>query len=242
MLYRASYDSKDLRGKDDPNIPRPWNIIKILNKDNCINKKLLDLGTGTGFKLLPIQSKFKKIIGIEISKSMVNAARRNLPFDNIEIIQANNFELPFPDNYFDVVVSFLAPCEFSEIHRVVKKDGYILLEKVGCEDKKELKDFFGEDELGKRGQYSQYTLADYLNLYHEEGKKYFEFTSIKNGYWNTYYSAKGLLKLLSNTPVIRDYNYKRDKEVLKKAIEKLSTPNGIIVQQNRVLIHARNPK
>lgn len=242
MLYRSTYDSSELRGKDDSTTSRPWDLSTILSFEDNSQKNLLDLGTGTGFKLLPLQQKFKRIVGLEISDSMVAAAKRNLPFENIDIIKGDNFNLPFPDNYFDVVISFLAPCSFKEIHRVLKKDGYILIEKIGCEDKFELKAFFTEDELGTRGQYSQYTLDEYLHFYKEEVRKYFETITIQNGYWNTYYSTKGILKLLSNTPTIRNYHYKQDKEAVRKAIEMLSTPKGVVLQQNRFLIHATNPK
>ena len=71
---------------------------------------------------------------------------------------------------------------------------------------------------------------------------YFNDIRIQNGFWDTLYSPKGILKLLSNTPTIRGFNFKKDKHHVKTAIESLSTPRGIKIKQNRVLLYAKDPK
>src|ERR1700679_1088977 len=118
MLYRSSYDSCELRGRDAPLHPRPWNIINILNTHAKKEMRLLDLGVGTGFKLLPLKKKYKEIICIDISQSMVTAARRTLFFENVSVIQGSNLNLPFKDETFDHIISLLSIWTISEIHRV----------------------------------------------------------------------------------------------------------------------------
>lgn len=242
MLYRSSYDSQLLRGVDDPLMPRPWNVSSLLSELAQENHRLLDLGSGTGFKLLPVLKKFNHIVSLDISKSMLLAAKNSLNSENTSFIQGNNFNLPFRKNSFDTVTSFLSLWDASEIHRVLKTNGSILLELIGCEDKREFKLHFGADEKGLRGQLLQYEPTEYLNKFYETFSKYFCEVTLKNGFWNTYYSKKGILKLLCNTPTIRDFNYKKDKPFIKAALNELATPNGIKIQQNRVLLYAKSPK
>ncbi len=242
MIYRSSYDSEKLRGIDDPLTPRPWDITNILTDFDTEDKKLLDLGAGTGFKVLPLQSKYKEIVCLEISKSMVEAARKILPFNNVKVIQGDNYKLPFENHSFDVVVSFLSFWDIKEIHRVLNPGGFILLELIGCEDKKDFKLFFGNDEKGIRGQNLQYDAKTYQENLYKEFRAYFNHVSIQNGYWDTFYSPAGILKLLANTPTIRGYNYLKDKNAIKRACQSLTMSNGIKIKQNRVLLYAKNPK
>ena len=58
---------------------------------------------------------------------MVDAAQFNLPYDNVSIIQGDNFNLPFKNNTFDQIVSLLSIWDISEIHRVLNPAGSILI-------------------------------------------------------------------------------------------------------------------
>ena len=243
MLYTSSYDSADLRGIDNPGTPRPWNIIEIVEKElTQENSCVLDLGTGTGFKMVPLTQKNTTIFGLEISSSMLTAAKKNLPFKNSFILQGTNFNLPFRDNSFNFVLSFLSHWSPAEIARVIKSNGEVFIEWIGCEDKKAFKLFFPDDDNGPRGQYLEFNLNEFVkNLYTIFGQ-YFNFVEVKNGYWETFYSKNGLIQLLTNTPTIRNFDLKKDQCYLEDAIQKLQSTNGIKLTQNRVLIHAKNPK
>ncbi|MFO1259319.1 MAG: class I SAM-dependent methyltransferase [Gammaproteobacteria bacterium] len=242
MLYRSSYDSVSLRGIDDPLKPRPWDIPTLLAQIASKDKKLLDLGTGTGFKLLPLKKMFKEIYGIELSKSMVCAAKNNFCDNNMFAINGTSHSLPFQDNSFQVVSCMLSCWNPAEIHRVLTKDGVVIIEQIGCEDKKDLKVPFGSDSDGWRGQHLNFDPKDRIDFFYKVFNEYFKQVSIQNGFWDTLYSTKGVLKLLANTPTIRKYKYHIDKTAVKKAISLLKTPNGIKITQNRILIYAKNPK
>lgn len=102
---------------------------KITGKipDNVI---VLDLGCGfSGDLLNNINKKISKGIGVDVS---VDKKKAN---SKIELIEYDlNEKLPFPNNYFDVVIS-LANLEhlnnpqknLREIHRVLKPGGILLL-------------------------------------------------------------------------------------------------------------------
>jgi len=101
---------------------------------------ILDIGTGPG-QLLPAlrqASPSTRLLGIDISPSMVAQARRNLVHygwgPDIEVLVAGANALPFADGTFDRVVStgslhhWKDPLQaLSEAHRVVKMGGYALL-------------------------------------------------------------------------------------------------------------------
>ena len=94
--YAVNYDSQLLRGTEIAH--RPWNltdeILKYKNKKN----KLLDIGCGTAFKLIPLAKHFAQIIGIDIVYSMIEAAKNNFiehKIINGLFIVGNNEKLPF---------------------------------------------------------------------------------------------------------------------------------------------------
>ncbi len=115
---------------------------------------ILDIGTGPGHLLLAIRKILPeaKLIGVDISPSMVAQARRNLEtcslYPRIEVRIADANALPFAEGTFDCVVStgslhhWKDPIHaLSEAHRVLKADGHALIydlvrdmPKALCED------------------------------------------------------------------------------------------------------------
>ncbi len=71
------------------------------------NKKVLDIACGTGYgsKIL-YDGGANQVLGVDISAESINYAKNNYTNTNIEFFcePANN--LSFPDNFFDLVVSF----------------------------------------------------------------------------------------------------------------------------------------
>lgn len=243
-VYTYHYDSELLRGIDDLEFPRPWNLENEILKHSGRNKKLLDVGCGTAFKLIPLAPHFQYIVGLDPSTSMLNAAQTNINHNNltnVTLIEGRGECLPFSDKEFDVVTCMLSRWEISELHRVLKPDGIVIIEHIGCEDKKEFKLFFGRDEGGWRGQFINSSKEEFLNFYTQSFSKFFKNVHIQNGYWKTIYTKKGLIELLKQTPTIRNFNEYSDKIFLKSAIEKFSIDYGKIkLIQNRILIHAKN--
>ncbi len=241
--YTSQYNSSIIRGTDDKNSDRPWNLLnEIINYSENKNT-LLDIGCGTASKTILLSQYFKKIIGIDISESMAKAAiklcqHKNL--SNTTIVQGNSNKLPFANNSFDLVTCMLSKWDLKEILRVLKPNGHIIVEHIGCEDKKDFKYIFGKDSLGWRGQFLEFNEKEYIKNFFDLFSAYFNKVFIKNGFWKTTYTKKGILKLLKHTPTIRNYNYYLDKQFIKKALENFKTHQGITLIQNRVLIHATN--
>lgn len=101
--------------------------VKFLNAHNV---KVLDLCTGTG-DIAGFIDKSCKVIGVDFSDKMLEIARKKYPWVNF--IEGDCTNLPFEDNYFDVVtISFgLRNIEnydnaLDEIYRVLKPNGLFM--------------------------------------------------------------------------------------------------------------------
>lgn len=120
---------------------------------------VLDLGCGAGLDLYFYAAGGKnKVHGLDISEEMVNKAKKNMELagiKNAEIKCGHSDNLPFPDNFFDVVASNgiynLSPDKekvMREVYRVLKPGGrtvfseIVLKEKPSAEIKKSIDDWF----------------------------------------------------------------------------------------------------
>lgn len=91
-------------------IHRFWKLFTVSNSGVRRGAKVLDIAGGTG----DLTRKFSKMVGdtgqvilADINGSMLNVGRDRLTDDglvaNIDYVQANAEELPFPDNSFDCI-------------------------------------------------------------------------------------------------------------------------------------------
>ena len=112
---------------------------------------MLDIGSGAGFDLYVasrLVGESGKVCGIDLTREMVDLARKNLAesgMNNIEAILVSSEEIPYNNNTFDTIISNgvinLSPCKqelFQEIFRVLKNDGKLQFADVVLE--KELPD------------------------------------------------------------------------------------------------------
>ena len=107
--------------------------------------KILDVGCGKGFMLydfFKLNPKFD-IYGIDISEYAVNNCIESLKG---KLKVGNAVSLPYPDKYFDLVVSINTHHNldgediikaFNELQRVTKKNSYVVLDAYSNEKEKE---------------------------------------------------------------------------------------------------------
>ena len=105
--------------------------------------KVLEIAVGTG-KNLQYYSRGFRIIGIDVSREMLNVARKRAArlSTDISFFLGDAGALPFSDHSFDTVVSSLSVCTFpepvialQEIARVCRPDGRVLLLEHGRSDR-----------------------------------------------------------------------------------------------------------
>lgn len=111
------------------------NYIMINNQ----NKKLLDVGSGTGRHLLYFSKKKVDCYGFDISVEGIKISYRRLKQENLQasIINHDMFKkFPYEDEYFDYIISIQTINHgkiddlkriFDEIERVLKKGGRIII-------------------------------------------------------------------------------------------------------------------
>jgi ubiquinone/menaquinone biosynthesis C-methylase UbiE len=80
-------------------------------------KVVLEAGCGTGLLLQPISLLAKEAHGIDISEGMLKHARKK----GLNVYQASVTEVPFDDNYFDLVCSFKVLAHVEEIEKALKE-------------------------------------------------------------------------------------------------------------------------
>ena len=105
--------------------------------------KLLDIGCGFGeIDILLAENTDFEIIGFDISKTSVEAARANVKKAGLEgrikIEEEDVFSIKYPDNFFDVAVSFgyvsaaTYPGAQEKINRVLKPGGILICDFINC--------------------------------------------------------------------------------------------------------------
>ncbi len=97
--------------------------------------RVLDVACGTGALLLPLHVKYPNtsLIGVDLTSEMLDVAHRKLP-ERVSLVCAEAENLPFPAQYFDLVVSVNSFHYFrdprgalSEFHRVLAPFGTLVI-------------------------------------------------------------------------------------------------------------------
>jgi len=237
--YTLNYDNPILRGEEEK---RPWELLQIIKGLGSINKSLLDIGCGTASKLIQIAPSFGKVIGIEPNPNMyAQAVKKITEYDltHVRIIEGYAHRLPVKNENFDIVTAMMSAQEVIEIYRVLKSGGYAVIETSGEQDKQFLKEFFIDYKNQPRGQLSYLPYGSIRKFYYEMFNSLFQEVTIKEGWWNSYLTWEGLVELLTQTPIIRNFDILKDLATLENAAETLRTDRGIRLTHHRVLIIAK---
>lgn len=102
-----------------------------------INARVLDIGTGNGYVISEIMSQNNNIetsyFGVDLSDGMVaEAINRCKSLSRTIILKADNYHLPFGDNYFDVVTNkVVTSFSLPEVYRVLKVGGIFIFKEYG---------------------------------------------------------------------------------------------------------------
>lgn len=123
---------------DHFNLTRQRNWPELLDFLKYIkaNSRLLDFGCGNGRFYEMVENLKVDYYGIDISEKLIEIAKNKIPTGNFYLI-SEDLNLPFNNDYFDVIVSiatlhhipssFLQKKTLKEFFRTLKSEGYLLM-------------------------------------------------------------------------------------------------------------------
>jgi len=132
------------------------------------NRKILDVGCGTGNYCIPLAKKGAEVTGIDSSREMISRAKEKAEKEDAQVrfYIGKAERLPFDSKTFDIVLSITA-CEFleniqeavEEMKRVVKDNGKIV---IGLINKRSIY-CFGKRVMSRFKEDSVYARAKFYN-------------------------------------------------------------------------------
>lgn len=198
---RDSYFKKSITGHSNDNTTKTLVKLAVDNLKND-NSRLLDIGTGNGYVISEIAKKNKIFgtfyFGVDLSDEMIVEARKKCKtLSNITILKADNFHLPFEDNYFDVVTNkVVTNFSLSEVHRVLKIGGLFVFKEYGL-----YKGFGGIIEKFK----NRVKTKDPLDYLKEIRELQFCHCSYDQHFYIKKYKIIELKQIFLMAPIIRDF-------------------------------------
>lgn len=242
-IYSPDIESTLIRGVEEQ---RPWDLEDVITSFLTPESTLLDVGTGAAQKLTRLAPHAHQVVGMDIwtNPALAEKATKNLLAsrqDNMRLMHGDAESLPFPEESFDVITHMLAPFYPPEDYRVVKKQGYIVIERTAEDDKSNISDMFGSDEQGRpRGHNREFKTGELAGRYVTDLLAAgFSAVTLHKGAWKTWYSRQGLIKLLQTTPCVRDFDIEKDIDVIDEIEKKFKEKKGIMTEQSRYLIVAK---
>lgn len=105
----------------------PFGILLLNNIPLKKNSIIVDIGCGTGFPLLELAQRFGqscKLFGIDPWEKAVDRTHGKMKqygIENVELIKGIGEEMPFPNEYVDIVISNLGINNFQDPDIVIKE-------------------------------------------------------------------------------------------------------------------------
>jgi len=215
MKQKKSWENLFRKGKINWTIPdiAVINAVQLFKKRKF--KRILDLGCGRGRHIVYLAKKNFFVVGSDISATALSFAQKWLEKEKISnyyLVEHDVIKLPFPDDYFDAVISIntihhnplnkIKKATF-EIRKVLKKKGLFLVTISSIKDYK-----FGIGKRIERGTY----VSDKGTIHHffdENGVRSlfskFRIIEIKER------SEFNEVKTLIHKPIVRNIKNKNEK-------------------------------
>jgi ubiquinone/menaquinone biosynthesis C-methylase UbiE len=123
------------------NLKRTKATIKRIKPYIKKKDKILDLGCGYGRITIPLQNKGYNVYGVDISKNLLEYAKKRSNYSNIFKVGSIH-KLPYKSNSFDKIICLWSVWNevlsnhkkcLDEMHRVLKKDGLIVIDIINSD-------------------------------------------------------------------------------------------------------------
>jgi ubiquinone/menaquinone biosynthesis C-methylase UbiE len=188
---------------------------------------------------LGISSSLLFLVGIDLSKGMMETAQSNLRKSNVSNVrfsQMSSDNLQFPSDFFDVISCCHAPFYPGEVAKVLRSGGTFLTQQVSEADKLTLKKAFGRGQ--SFGETDGTLKEKYIQDLKEAGfseVQAFDYNAIEY-----YQRPEDLVFVLKHTPIIPNFGQvKKDFDMLNQFIKSNQTTKGICTNSKRFMIIAK---
>lgn len=208
---------------------------KVVETHLGSNKILLDTGTGGGERLKTFAPKVREAIGIDVDRKMIKTAAENLgksSLHNVNLILCDSEKMPIARAHIDIVTDRHAPFNAKEVSRILKPGGTFITQQVSEGDKRNFKEVFQRGQ--SYGEKSGTLKKRYLRELREAGIRIIEERTVNTTEY--YESINDVIFLLANTPIIPDFDFKKEQDKLTKIEEKFKTNKGMRTNSERFLI------
>ena len=172
LAWEKEYRKPKLVSKDDKPQADTLRFFKFLKKEqkyNLEDKRVLDLGCGTGRNSNYLAQRHNEVCGIEISRTAIDIARerarkKDLKVDYILGDIAKRYD--FPDLYFDLVLDVTSSNSLDEegrsfylqeVSRVLKNNSYFFVRALAKDASKNVKNLL-KNSPGK--EYDTYHIKE----------------------------------------------------------------------------------
>jgi SAM-dependent methyltransferase len=127
----AGWDFSYLKGRMEEDILL-WNYKNIVEKYLSGKETLLDMDTGGGEFLSSLSNLPKNVYATEGYELNIPIAAKRLIEKNIIVKPIKQGgEIPFGDEYFDIIINRHGSYKINELKRTLKKDGIFITQQVG---------------------------------------------------------------------------------------------------------------
>ena len=182
--FNYNYEKKLFGSSGEKHLSKKEESILLRFIGNVYNKKILDVGTGSGRLASPLVERGAIVSGIDESDDMLKQAKsKGFPSSRYALHKGDIQSLKqFKDDYFDAIICFrvlkYVPERnevLSEMSRVIKKDGTLLLE---------ISNFYSFEavlrwiDFIKLGKSNRYNLLKYKEIKRNLSKRGFVVTKL----------------------------------------------------------------
>jgi ubiquinone/menaquinone biosynthesis C-methylase UbiE len=175
----SSYVSSPIH-KDGKDLTKMVEMAKLNGKE-----VLLDIATGGGHTANAFAPLVSRVTAVDLTAEMLAAAEnfiKNNGHQNVEFIQGDAEQLPFPDESFDIVTCRIAPHHFphvdsfiKEVHRVLKPNGQFLLDDNVVPENKEYDQFYNTiEKLRDYSHFRAWKKSEWIQKLEDSGLEIFE--------------------------------------------------------------------
>jgi len=151
----------------------PWNYKNIVEKYFIGKECLLDMDTGGGELLSSLSNLPKNVFATEGYAPNIPIAENILNKKNIILKPIkNNGEIPFDDEYFDIIINNHGAYNINDLKRTLKKDGIFITQQVGGLNGIDLNMAFETKTM----DYVEWCLTKNIEIFKNEGMEIIEYS------------------------------------------------------------------